>query len=83
MLGALLWFAFGALAVLGGLGVRRRLDAHRRGGAPPVDDDAVRKILGTGRLTTGGPDEEPLDLDTIQEEEERFWSERWDEPDPW
>ena len=48
---------------------------------PVVDDDAVKAILETGRLVT--EEEEPLDLREIEEEERRFWSERWDEPEEW
>jgi len=81
VLGALIWFAFGALAVAGGFGVRRRLADRRGGGATDIDDEAVRKILDTGRLTADVDDE--LDLEAIEEEEERFWSERWDEPETW
>ena len=77
---ALFWFVFGAgfalLVVAAGvtLHVRRR-DAW--GGVPVVDDDVVRRIIETGELVV---DDEPLDLDTIDDEEERFWSESWDEP---
>jgi hypothetical protein len=46
-----------------------------------VDDDAVRSILERGVLVT--EDDEPLDYDEIDEEERRFWSESWDEPDEW
>jgi hypothetical protein len=46
---------------------------------PRVDDDAVRTILATGSLNVD--EDEPLDLREIGEEEERFWSETWDEPE--
>lgn len=81
MLGALIWFAFGALAVLGGLAVRGRLDAIRSRDRPGLDDDAVRRIEETGRLAVEA--DPPLDIDEIEEAEDRFWSERWDEPEEW
>ena len=46
---------------------------------PRIDDDAVRTILATGALSVEV--DEPLDLREIGEEEERFWSETWDEPE--
>jgi hypothetical protein len=46
---------------------------------PVVDDRAVSQILETGVLAA--EDDEPLDQAGIDEEERRFWSERWDEPE--
>jgi hypothetical protein len=46
-----------------------------------LDDDAIRTILDTGELHVD--EDEPLNLEAIDEEEERFWSETWDEPDDW
>lgn len=75
------WFVFGAgfalLAVAAGvtLHVRRR-DAWVR--VPVVDDVVVDQIIRTGQVFV--EDDEPLDLDQIDDEEERFWSESWDEP---
>jgi hypothetical protein len=46
---------------------------------PVVDDGAVRRILETGTLA--GEGDEPLEESEIDEEERRFWSERWDEPE--
>ncbi len=46
-----------------------------------VDDDAIAEILERGELYV--EDDEPLDLAEIDEEEERFWSETWDEPEEW
>ncbi|MFQ5535846.1 MAG: hypothetical protein ACE5GJ_00205 [Gemmatimonadota bacterium] len=76
------WVAFWAALVLmatwAGLSLRRRV---RSGAAsqPVVDDEALQEILETGRLEVSG--DEPLDLRTIEEEERRFWSETWDEPE--
>jgi hypothetical protein len=57
--------------------VRRRLAP--RSGSPRVDDQAVRAIIERGVLVTD--EDEPLDLGEIEEEERRFWSSGWDEPD--
>ena len=80
----LLWILFcataAALTVAAGWSLyerRRRLRPAR----PVVDDDAIRVILDTGELCV--EEDEPLNLEAIDEEEERFWSETWDEPDDW
>lgn len=71
-------FAAGALLVAGGWWIGRRRLARLRG-TGRVTDDVIRRIEGTGRVEA----DEPLDLDEAAEEEERFWSESWDEPEPW
>lgn len=81
MLGALIWFAFGALAVLGGLEVRRKTRASRREGRASLDDEAIRRIMETGAISVD--EDPPLDMEEIEDEEERFWAERWDEPEEW
>jgi hypothetical protein len=48
---------------------------------PSLDDEAIDTIVATGRLVVD--EEESLDLDDIDEEEDRFWSESWDEPEEW
>ena len=79
LLWILFWAAAAALIVAAGWGLyeRRRtiLPTH-----PVVDDEAIQQILDTGELFV---DDEPLNLEAIEEEEERFWSETWDEPDDW
>jgi len=76
---ALIWAGMGAMAVAAAVRLRQRLRDGRSPEGPEVDDDAVRRILETGRLTSS--EEPPLDLEEIEEAEERFWSEPWDEPD--
>lgn len=69
-------FALGALLVaVAGLGVRRRLQRLKDS---DLSDGAIRRIESTGRLEV----DEPLDLDEAAAEEERFWDESWDEPEP-
>lgn len=43
-----------------------------------LDDHAIDRIIREGEIWV--EDDEPLDLDEIEDEEERFWSESWDEP---
>lgn len=78
---AFFWFVFGAgfalLAVAAGvtLHVRRR-DVYGR--VPVVDDALIEQIIERGEVYV--EEDEPLDLEAIDDEEERFWSESWDEP---
>jgi len=77
----LFWAALSALTAAAGwsLYTRRRQLVGR--GLPSVDDDAIQRILETGELFL--EEDEPLDLEEIDQEEERFWSETWDEPEDW
>ena len=80
---ALFWIVFWAglvvLAFAAGISLRVRLRGHVRPRIPVVDDEALDAILTTGTLTA--EDDEPLDIRDIDEEERRFWSESWDEPE--
>lgn len=75
------WAGLGVMALVGGLAVRIGMRERPWSRGPVVDDDAVRRILETGTLAT--EEDEPLDLDDIAEQERRFKSETWDEPDEW
>ena len=75
------WAGLTVLAFLAGVGLRVRLRERLWARGPFVDDDAVRQILDVGVL--GTDEDEPLDFDDIAEEERRFWSESWDEPEEW
>lgn len=69
-------FAVGAVLVVAAwIGSRRRLRRMGRGG---LSDGDVRRIEASGWAER----DEPLDLEEAAEEEERFWEETWDEPDP-
>lgn len=71
-------FAGGALLVFAGwIGYRRRIAEIR--GRRPLTDDMIRAIENAGRVEV----DEPLDLEEAAEEEDRFWSESWDEPEPY
>lgn len=68
---------FVALAILvaaAGIAYRLRMAMLRDG----LDDDAIRAIEQHGQVQQ----DDPLDLDEAADEEERFWSETWDEPEP-
>ena len=82
---SLFWFVFWMgltiLAFAAGISLRVRLREEIDSGRPRVDDEAVRAILETGVLQTD--EDEPLDMGEIDDEERRFWSEPWDEPEEW
>ena len=46
---------------------------------PRIDDEALERIIRTGRIETD--DEDPLDLNAAACAEEEFWEESWDEPE--
>ncbi len=71
-------FAAGALIVAAAWWTGRRRLARFRGHGR-LTDDTIRRIEATGRIEA----DEPLDLEEAAEEEERFWEESWDEPEPW
>ena len=81
----LFWFGFWAgltvLAFGAGVSLRTKLRDRISGTLPVIDDAAVEEILRSGTVTTS--EDEPLDLGDIDEEEQKFWSESWDEPDEW
>lgn len=66
----------GVLAVAAAVAYRRRLAGF--GEPERLTDEAIQRIEQEGRLEV---DDEPLDLDTIRDEESRFWEETWDEPE--
>lgn len=77
----LFWAGLLGLVVASGVSLRSKLRRGIEQPEPRVDDDAVRRILETGRLATD--EDEPLDLREIEDEERRFWSESWEDPDEW
>jgi hypothetical protein len=82
---AFFWFGFWAgltvLVFAAGISLRTRLRERIGNTMPVVDDEAVEEILQRGVLRTN--EDEPLDLREIDDEERKFWSESWDEPDEW
>jgi hypothetical protein len=67
---------FALLALLGGAFYLLRLRGLRHG-PDGLNDDMIRNIETTGRIEV----DDPLDLEQIHDEEERFWEESWDEPE--
>lgn len=69
--------ALSVLVLVAGAAARRRILRRTRPAADGLSDDDVRQIEEGGLLFR--EDDEPLDMDEIREEEERFWaSESWD-----
>ena len=69
-------FLLALLGAAAALVMRRRIRDYV-GGTTVLDDDMIRRIEEQGVIEV----EEPLDLEQVREEEERFWSETWDIPD--
>jgi hypothetical protein len=76
-----LWLVLTCLILVTAIRLHMRHNELVASALPRVDDDAIHAILETGELTVD--EDEPLDLHEIDESEERFWSESWDEPDEW
>lgn len=77
----LFWTFLAVLAVAAGLSLHFRRKELLASSLSKVDDEAIAAILEKGELYV--EEDEPLDQQEIDEEEERFWSERWDEPEEW
>ena len=82
-MGTLIWFSFwgilSVLAIFACIAGYRRRRALFSPASPRIDDDAVRAIVEKGALSL--EEDQPLDMRAIEAEEERFWSETWDEPE--
>jgi hypothetical protein len=64
------WTGLTVLMFAAGVSLRVRLTESIGRATPLVDDDDVDQIL-------------PLDLEEIDDEERKFWSEPWDQPEEW
>ncbi len=73
------WAGLTVLAVSAGVSLRIRLRDRVGKSMPIVNDAAVEEILATGALVTD--EDSPLDIEKIDDEEHKFWSQTWDEPD--
>ncbi len=60
---------------------RRRRSLNRPSGTGWLTDDMIERIIRQGRLSAGEVPDEELDFEEIAREEDRFWSESWDEPE--
>ena len=72
------WAGLSALVLAAGVTLHVRRKDAIASLAPVVDDVVLDQILTTGEVWVD--EDEPLDLEGIDDEEERFWSESWDEP---
>jgi hypothetical protein len=80
LLWIVLWLALSTLMVAAAVRMHVRRRELTASPIPRVDDAAVDAILETGELRV---EDEPLDLTEIDQREERFWSESWEEPEEW
>jgi hypothetical protein len=74
-----LWLVLSTLMVVAALRLHTRRRDTLASRLPRIDDAAIRAIVETGELRTD--EDEPLDLREIDQSEERFWSETWEEPE--
>ena len=75
------WAGLTVLVVTAGVNFRVQLRDRVEKNRPSVDDAAIEEILATGALTTD--EDSPLNIEQIDDEEQKFWSQTWDKPDEW
>ena len=68
----------GVMVISARVSLRLRRSRKVEEKAQILDDQAVDRIIRQGKLSIN---EDVLDLDAIDDEEERFWSDTWDEPE--
>ena len=73
------WAGLTVLVVTAGVSLRMQLRDRVEKNRPSVDDAAIEEILATGALTTD--EDSPLNIEQIDDEEQKFWSQTWDKPD--
>ena len=76
---SLLFLALLAAAVFAVVHRRQRMKAPAQENW--LSDQMVQQIIEVGTLSERQVPEEALNLEEIAKEEERFWTETWDEPD--
>jgi|TARA_Y100000588_G_scaffold356747_1_gene413310 hypothetical protein len=79
LLGLLFWTTITILVMAAALRMYMRRKELFSSDVPVLDENAIQTILEIGEISTD--EDEPLDLEEIDEEEERFWRESWDEPE--
>ncbi|MEE9132658.1 MAG: hypothetical protein V3U13_03785 [Gemmatimonadota bacterium] len=71
-----------ALLLVGGfVAMRRRLRVRSSAKESWLTDQMIQQIIEVGALSDRQVPEEALNMEEIAREEERFWSETWDEPE--
>lgn len=73
----LFWIALAVLAIFAGVRVALRVRRGSGGEVRRLSDEEIRRLEAGGSIEISAP----TDLREVAEEEERFWSESWDEPD--
>ena len=79
LLGLLFWTTITILVMAAALRMYMRRKELFSSDVPVLDENAIQTILEIGEISTD--EDEPLDLEEIDEEEARFWRESWDEPE--
>ena len=79
LLGLLFWTTITILVMAAALRMYMRRKELFSSDVPVLDENAIQTILEIGEISTD--EDEPLDLEEIDEEEERVWRESWDEPE--
>ena len=79
LLGLLFWTTITILVMAAALRMYMRRKELFSSDVPVLDENAIQTILEIAEISTD--EDEPLDLEEIDEEEERFWRESWDEPE--
>ena len=79
LLGLLFWTTITILVMAAALRMYMRRKELFSSDVPVLDENAIQTILEIGEISTD--EDEPLDLEEIDEEEERFWRESWDQPE--
>ena len=79
LLGLLFWTTITILVMAAALRMYMRRKELFSSDVPVLDENAIQTILEIGEISTD--EDEPLDLEEIDEEEERFWRESWEEPE--
>jgi hypothetical protein len=78
---ALSVLAFGVLLVGGFVAIRRRFRVRSSAKESWLTDQMIQQIIEVGALSDQQVPEEALNMEEIARQEERFWSETWDEPE--
>ena len=79
LLGLLFWTTITILVMAAALRMYMRRKELFSSDVAVLAENAIQTILEIGEISTD--EDEPLDLEEIDEEEERFWRESWDAPE--
>lgn len=74
----LFWGGLVSLSVAAGVTIHVKRKDTIASETPTVDDEVIEQIIETGAVFMD--EDEPLNLEDVDYEEQRFWSDSWDEP---